>query len=252
MHYTRTGGWTIPLILLHGLIANGNCWADVASYLMLDGDVLMPDARGHGQSSSPADEYRYENHAQDVEGLINALRLAPSVVIGHSMGGMTAALLASQKKTRLRGLVLAEPAFLESKLQHQVYASDIVEQHRQWLKTPWRDYLSYLQTKHPNRSLTMLTRLARARYQTRINAFQVLRPPIPCFRQLLKEIDIPMLLVIVERSVISPETIRALTIDYQSMKIKRIKGAGHGLHYDKPKEFATIIQSFVRSIDHGV
>jgi pimeloyl-ACP methyl ester carboxylesterase len=53
-------------------------------------DVVMPDARGHGNSSTPLNGYRYEDHARDVVGLIQGLGLAAPVLLGHSMGGMTA------------------------------------------------------------------------------------------------------------------------------------------------------------------
>ena len=63
IHYLRTGGSGPPLIFLHGLTGNGACWTPVARFLQGDFDVLMPDARGHGQSSAPLQGYRYEDHA---------------------------------------------------------------------------------------------------------------------------------------------------------------------------------------------
>lgn len=95
----------------------------------------MPDARGHGKSSVPLDGYRYEDHAKDIVGLIRSLNLSTPIIIGHSMGGMTATLVASINPTLLRGLILVDPAFLSPKIQREVYDSDIVEQHRQILST---------------------------------------------------------------------------------------------------------------------
>lgn len=99
IHYTRTGGNKPPVILLHGLTGSGACWTPVARALEGEYDVIMPDARGHGKSSVPDDGYRYEDYASDVVSLIEALELSPPIVIGHSMGGMTAALVASHKQT---------------------------------------------------------------------------------------------------------------------------------------------------------
>ena len=65
----------------------------VAHSLKGEYDIIIPDARGHGKSSVPNDGYRYEDHANDIEGLIEALELSLPIVIGHSMGGMTAALV---------------------------------------------------------------------------------------------------------------------------------------------------------------
>ncbi len=107
IRYLRTGGCKPPLVLLHGLTASGACWIPLARALESEYDVVMPDARGHGNSSAPLTGYRYENHAGDVIGLIHGLGLAAPVLLGHSMGGMTVAVVASQLATALRGVILA-------------------------------------------------------------------------------------------------------------------------------------------------
>src|SRR3569833_1063642 len=96
IHYLRTGGARPPLVLLHGLIGSGACWTPVARLLEADFDVVMPDARGHGKSGTPRHGYGYDDHAGDVVGLIRQLELEAPVVLGHSMGGMTATVVASQ------------------------------------------------------------------------------------------------------------------------------------------------------------
>src|SRR5215469_668846 len=102
IHYLRTGGPKPPLVLLHGLTASGACWIPLACALEGEYDVVMPDARGHGNSSKPLHGYRYQDHAGDVVGLIQELGLVAPVLLGHSMGGMTAALVASQCATAIR------------------------------------------------------------------------------------------------------------------------------------------------------
>lgn len=119
IHYTRTGGNKPPLILLHGLMTNGVCWTGLVHVLEKEYDVIMPDARGHGSSSVPDFGYRYEDYANDVIGLINALGLRTPILLGHSMGGMTAAVVASRKPNLLRALVLADPTFLSPKVQRE-------------------------------------------------------------------------------------------------------------------------------------
>src|SRR5512135_355426 len=125
MHYTRTGDRKSPLILLHGLTANGLCWSVIAHTLEEEYDVIMPDARGHGKSSVPDYGYRYDDHANDVAGLIKALELSTPILIGHSMGGMTAAVMASRNSKLLHGLILIDPAFLSPKAQREVRDSDV-------------------------------------------------------------------------------------------------------------------------------
>jgi N-formylmaleamate deformylase len=63
VHYLRTGGDKLPVVLLHGLSGSGACWTPLARDLANDYDVVMPDARGHGKSSTPEGGYRYEDLA---------------------------------------------------------------------------------------------------------------------------------------------------------------------------------------------
>jgi len=113
-----------------------------------DYDVIMPDARGHGKSSAPEYGYRYEDHASDVAGLIKALRLPPPILLGHSMGGMTAAVTASRKPDILRGLVLADPTFLSPKVQREVRDSDVADQHRKNLSMSLDQAIAKARTRH--------------------------------------------------------------------------------------------------------
>src|SRR5579863_5440180 len=142
IHYLRTGGSKPPLVLLHGLTGSGACWTPLARALEGEYDVVMPDARGHGNSSAPLDGYRYEDYAGDVVGLIQGLGLTAPILLGHSMGGMTAALLASQRARAIRGVILADPTFLSPQRQREVHESGAVEHHRRLLSLDKRDVLA--------------------------------------------------------------------------------------------------------------
>ena len=58
IHYLRTGAVKPPLVLLHGLMGSGACWTPLARSLEGEYDLVMPDARGHGESSAPLHGYR--------------------------------------------------------------------------------------------------------------------------------------------------------------------------------------------------
>lgn len=209
-------------------------------------DVIMPDARGHGMSGVPDYGYRYEDHANDVAGLISALRLPPSVLLGHSMGGMTAAVVASRKPNLLRGLILADPTLLSSKVQREVHDSDVADQHRKILKMSLDEVMAEARARHPNRSSETLELFARARLQTSMSAFDVLTPPNPDYKQLVNKIDVPGLLVFGDKGVVSSvvaEELRRLNPGFQ---VEQIREAGHGLHLDQPERFVAIVKSFLR------
>ena len=245
IHYLRTGGPKPPLILLHGLTGNGACWTPVARFLQGNFDVLMPDARGHGQSSAPPQGYRYEEHASDIAALIRELDLTRPILLGHSMGGMTAAVVASQLGDSIGALILVDPTFLTPQRQREVYESDVADQHRRLLTRTKDDLLTDLRARHPHRSPEMLQLLANARVQTSIAAFQVLTPPNPDYQDLTTTIRIPVLIVLGDTPVVSIDTARHLQTLNPRVRIEQIPNAGHGLPYDQPERLAAAVSSFL-------
>jgi len=246
IHYLRTGGAKPPLVLLHGLTGSGACWTPLARALEGEYDVVMPDARGHGSSSTPLHGYRYEDHASDVIELIRALGLSAPILVGHSMGGMTAALVTSLAVKSIRGVVLVDPTFLSPQRQREVHESDVAEQHRRLLSQDKSDVVAQLRLRHARRSPEIVEWIASARLQTRMNAFDVLTPPNPEYQQVVRAIDVPLLLVIGDAGVVSLETARDLQRMNSRVQIELIPGAGHGVLYDQPERVQAAVQPFLR------
>ena len=254
VHYLRTGGDKPPLILLHGLTGSGACWTPLARSLEKEYDVVMPDARGHGNSSTPLQGYRYEDHAADVMGLIRGLGLSAPILLGHSMGGMTAAVVAGLAANAglaaksIRGVILADPTFLSAERQREVYDSDVAEQHRRLLAQDRGAVLADLRSRHTRRSPEIVELIASARLQTRMAAFDVLTPPNPEYRPLLSTIDVPILFVIGDAGVVSLETVGELQSRNSGIRVELIPGAGHGVQYDQPERFEAVVRPFLSSV----
>jgi N-formylmaleamate deformylase len=249
VHYLRTGGDKPPVVLLHGLMTSGACWTPVARALEKDYDLIMPDARGHGNSGVPDHGYWYDNLAADIMSFIDALGLVSPVVVGHSMGGMTAAVVASLNPKRFRGLVLVDPPFLTPERQREVYESGVADQHRRILSRPRQDLLADMLGRHSRRSREIIELLVQARFQTSMRAFEVLTPPNPDYMQLINTLDIPSLLVIGDvGSVVSPEMAAELAGLNQGLEVVQIKEAGHGVPYDQPERLSAALLTFLRSV----
>ena len=261
----RAGKAKPPLLLLHGLTANGACWGPVARHLEGDFDVVMPDARGHGRSSAPARGYRYEDHAADVIALIAALGLGQPFLLGHSMGGMIAALVAAmaaqtvspmaagmaarQTGPAVRGVVLADPTFLTPRRQREVWESGVVAEHRRLLSRSEGGPVAAARRRHPRRSAEMIALQCAAKLQTQISAFDVLKPPAPDFRQLIGAICAPILLVLADADgVVSEKTASELFRLNPRVQTARIAETGHGIPHDQPKRLADAVAQFLRSL----
>jgi 3-oxoadipate enol-lactonase len=96
-----------PLVLLHGLGEGAADWDTVAPAFAPRWRVYAPDLRGHGLSDRPG-EYSVELMSEDVLGFLDALTLGRVDLIGHSMGGLVACLLAGDHPERVGRLILED------------------------------------------------------------------------------------------------------------------------------------------------
>jgi 3-oxoadipate enol-lactonase len=96
-----------PLVLLHALGEDATGWDAVAPVLAQSRRVYALDLRGHGRSSWPGD-YSLELMQADVLHFLDELGHGRVDLVGHSMGGIVAYLLASGYPQRLARLVLED------------------------------------------------------------------------------------------------------------------------------------------------
>ena len=98
-----------PALLLHGWLDNAGSFAPLARQLP-ERRLWVPDLPGHGRSGHrPAGTwYHFVDYVSDVMALAQALGLEHFDLIGHSMGGAIATLLAAAYPERVRRLVLIE------------------------------------------------------------------------------------------------------------------------------------------------
>ena len=98
-----------PLVFLHAFPLSHQMWRDQIREFAPDYQVIAPDARGFGETSSFKGEPSLEVVARDVNALLDKLKSAnPIILCGISMGGYTALEFARLFPERLAGLILAD------------------------------------------------------------------------------------------------------------------------------------------------
>lgn len=112
LHYYRTGGDKPALVINHGAGDDGLCWTRIAKELETDYDVILPDARGHGKSSSGRGDYSTQARVKDLADLIQSLGIKHPLIGGHSMGADTCLHYAAAFPGQIRGVFLEDPPII--------------------------------------------------------------------------------------------------------------------------------------------
>lgn len=105
------GHGPLPVLLVHGMAGEAGFWASTIRCLGPYYRVIVPELRGHGRSSPPADgDYSIEGCADDLAAVIDGLGLERVVLVGHSFGASVTMALAARRPEQVAGMVLLDPA----------------------------------------------------------------------------------------------------------------------------------------------
>lgn len=97
------------VLFVHGMCGDADVWADQAQRLADRYTVVRYDRRGHTRSAGGDAPISSTLHADDAAALIEALDLAPCLIVGSSGGAAIAVEVALRHRHLLRGAVLSEP-----------------------------------------------------------------------------------------------------------------------------------------------
>lgn len=111
-----------PLLLMHGILGCAETWDWMVPRVVDRFRVLRLDFRGHGDSDRAPGHYHFGAYVSDAIAVCEQLAGAPVAVVGHSLGGATAAGLAQSRPDLVRGAVLEDAPFANPEL------SDVVDE----------------------------------------------------------------------------------------------------------------------------
>jgi len=254
IHYERTGGNKAPLVLLHGLTDTGQCWPRLVSALRRDHDIITPDARAHGLSHAPESGYSYDIMAADTAGLIQALSLKKTALIGHSMGAMTAALVAASYPALVRCLVLEDPPW------HDTVPSP---EQRAVAADGWQTMIKGMQRATPEQLLASatqrnpgikqwdaveLTPWREAKQQVSPHIIQLLRAAPLAYQDIVNRIVCPTLLLTADTergAIVTPQLARQISAINKHVSVATISNAGHNIRRENFVDYHAAVSAFL-------
>ncbi len=104
--YYEISGQGPALVLLHGWTENHKFWKFQTPTFSREYNVIAIDLRGHGESDKPKTGYSIQTFADDLHHLLNTFETNRAIIVGHSMGGMTALVFCLKYPEKVKALIL--------------------------------------------------------------------------------------------------------------------------------------------------
>jgi pimeloyl-ACP methyl ester carboxylesterase len=253
IYFEREGAGP-SVLFVHGQFGDADIWADQARRLSGRFSCVRYDRRGHRHSARGTAVLSDVVHAQDAVALIEALDLAPCLLVGSSRGAAIAVEAAVQRGELLRGVVLSEPPLFSidadaaDRLLRDVIPA--VEQ-AQTRGGPSQAVDAFFRAVCPS-FWASLGDEERRRFLANadIGLADLRSPGLDISTADLAGIDVPALVISGETSHRSLRSIaQQIAVALPDARFVELAGCGHVTHAERPDQFADALATFARELD---
>ncbi len=234
------------LLIAHGLFGSARNWGVVAKRLSDLRQVVVADMRNHGASFHDP-SHAYEDLAGDLARVIEA-EGAPMDVMGHSMGGKAAMVLALSRSELVRKIVVLDiaPVAYGHSQTPQIEAMRRVD----LASVASRSDAEAQMQADPSIAPFLLQSLdlQERRWRLNLDALEREMDRIVGFPDGAGRFDGPVLFLSGElSSYVRPEHRELIRSLFPAARFAKLKGAGHWLHADRPRETEAAVRAFLEA-----
>jgi pimeloyl-ACP methyl ester carboxylesterase len=250
LYYEEKGNGP-PVVLIHGGLLGRRMWDEQLEAFSKNYRVIRYDVRGFGKSATPTKPY---SHAQDLHDLLGFLKIDRAAIVGLSLGSMIAVDFALSYPDMVSSLVLAGPAVngfdwnpADEKQARKAIRLAVNGENEQAIDALMKDPYLASAAERPDLAGKMRA-MVTDNLQSMLTSSILERPVRPAAIKRLKEIHVPTLVVIGTRDVADSQK-NADLLKSQVPNCQRIdiKGSGHLVNLEKPKEFDAAVLGFLES-----
>ncbi len=236
-----------PLVIAHGLYGSARNWGVIARRLSDSRQVIAVDMRNHGDSPWTG-SHRYPDMADDLAEII-AQTGRQADLVGHSMGGKAAMMLALRHPQALRRLVVADIApvpYTHTQLPF-ITAMQAVDLRRVNRRSEAESQLAELGVEPALQSFfTQSLDLQNKRWKLNLDLLAREMPAIMSFPETTTEWNGPVLFLAGgESDYVTQKDRPMIRARFPRARFAKLPGAGHWLHAEKPREFEATLRGFL-------
>lgn len=248
LNYSEFGATNAPTVLIvHGLYGSGRNWGVIAKRLSNVARVITVDQRNHGESDW-AETHSYLDMAQDLAELITHLGGAVHVV-GHSMGGKAAMVLAVQNPQLVDHLIIGDIAPVQYSHSQIAFitAMQAVDLSQVTRRSDAEAQLAALGVEPALQSFfTQSLDVAGKRWRLNLDVLAAEMDKILSFPDITGHFDGPTLFLSGATSdYVTPEHRPKIKSFFPKARFAKLPQAGHWLHADRPREFEAALRTFL-------
>ena len=240
-----------PLVLIHGLADDHRAWRRAVPDLMLRHRVVLYDLRGHGETTLGKPDGTLRQLGEDLVALLDALDVERADVAGFSLGGTIAMRASMDHPERVDRLVLVATSSRVGRQAADWYRErrKMVEHGDEWLReTLDRDTADvYAQAPNELEEGLLIRRQSTADPRGYGNACAAMAGlnAAPLDPE-LGQIKAPTLIVASDLDQhCPPKAAEIIHAGVPGSRIEILKGAGHAIPVERPRELATSINRFL-------
>ncbi len=239
-----------PLLVVHGLFGSGRNWGILSKRLAADRQVVTVDMRNHG-ASFHATDHSYFDMADDLARVIEHIG-RPATVLGHSMGGKAAMVLALKKPELVDRLIVADiaPVAYTHSPQDNIAAMRAVDLSSVTRRGEADAQLQALVPEPSQRAFLLQSLSLRdnaARWSLNLDALDRAMPAIVGFPEIGGRFDgASLFLYGGDSNYVQPRYHEKIRDLFPNALLEELPGAGHWLHAEKPQEFLAAVQRFLQ------
>lgn len=239
----------VPVLIVHGLFGSGRNWGVIARRLAETRPVIAVDMRNHGDSPRFPTQ-SYADMAADLAEVI-AAHGGRADVLGHSMGGKAAMVLALTHPERVRRLIVADiaPVAYGHSQSHHIAAMRALDLTGLQARSEADRRLAATVPDAPLRAFFLQSldlKSTPPRWKLNLDVLEAEMPQIVGWPSIAGRYDGPALFLSGALSdYVRPEHRATISALFPRARLARIPGAGHWLHADKPREFEAAIVTWL-------
>ena len=260
--YYEVAGTGEPIVLIHGSFGDRRHWDFQFNEFSKKYKVLRYDVRGYGKSALPNPDSAYTD-SEDLNALLDFLRIEKANICGLSMGTLIAIDLALSHPDKCNSLILCGPrvagdgsaeyrtAYADSVSAGISRAVEIVKNKgaKEGTDSLWTGNNPLSRAVRSPKTLEALLKMGYEYSWLRYLYANKRMQAFPMAIKKLNEIKIPALIITAEYDLELCKTVaNILAKEIPNAKLLSIKGAGHMMNMDRPEEFNKRMVEFFKHL----